>query len=89
MNEKLWAPKQSNTVCPSGGSSFSSLVTCFASVCQLHFLAVACAKMDLLMNLMLYVIRFDDHPEISDTLNQKDSDVRDEAQSKQAPEIDG
>ena len=41
------------------GSNFSGLVICFVGLCHLHFLAVACLKMDLLvtMHLMLCVPR--------------------------------
>ena len=41
------------------GSNFSGHVACFVGLCHLHFLAVACAQMDLLvtMHLMLCVLR--------------------------------
>ena len=41
------------------GSNFSGVVTCFVGLCHLHFLAVACAKRDLLvtMHLMLCALR--------------------------------
>ena len=65
------------------GSNFSGLVACFVGLCHLqkHFWAVVCAKMDLLamMHLMLFCPSIDDNPEMPGTMNQKDSNVRDEA----------
>ena len=66
------------------GSIFSGLVTCFVGLCHLHFLAVACAKMDLLVDDAPHAVcpSIDDSPEVPGTMDQKDSNVRDEAQSK-------
>ena len=47
------------------GSNVSGLVTCFVGLCHLHFLAVACAKMDLLVTMH--------NPEMPGTMDQKDS----------------
>ena len=57
------------------GSNFSGLVICFVGLCHLHFLAVACAKMDLLvkMHLMLCVLRLTTIPKMPGTMDQKDS----------------
>ena len=50
-------------------------MTCFVGLFDLHFLAVACAKMYLLvtMHLMLCVLRLTTNPEMPGTMDQKDS----------------
>ena len=62
------------------GSNFSGLVACFVGLFDLHFLAVACAKMDLLvaMHLMLCVLRLTTVPDMPGTMDQKDSNEGDE-----------
>ena len=69
------------------GSNFSGLVACF---CWFVPVAVACAKMVLLvtMHLMLVCPSIDDNPEMPGTMDQKDSNVRDEVQSKRQKLMD-
>ena len=49
------------------GSNFSGLVACFVGLFNLHFLAVACAKMDLVVTMHLML------SEMPGTMDQKDS----------------
>ena len=66
------------------GSNFRRLVPCFVGLCHLqkHLLAVACAKMGLLVTMHFVLCVF------PGTMDQKDSNVRDEAQSKRRKLMD-
>ena len=59
-------------------------------LCWFVPVAVACAKMDLLvtMHLMLCVLRLTTIPKLPGTMDQKDSNVRDEVQSKRQKLMD-
>ena len=50
---------------------FSGFVSCLVGLCHLLFLAVACAKMDLLVT--MHLLMCDDNPEMPGTMDQEDS----------------
>ena len=53
------------------GSNFSGLVSCLVGLCHLLFLAVACAKMDLLVT--MHLMMCDGNPEMPGAMDQEDS----------------